>query len=304
MQPTDKPAFVAALVRTFRFAGKDITADPALIADWLDEFADVPFAMLDAALRQHRRESVYPPKPADVYRHLEAFADNRPGPDEAWGALVRIIRDERETGVLCDEMRGAWQACQPILDLGDEVGARRCFIETYARLVAEAKRAGIPARWSPTLGTDPALRQQRLNEAVQAQRLSADHAMTLLPALTSPSEPVAGLLAGPVSGEQAETLREQFRELAAHLRGTTATDEAKREEQRRQRQERQRAVEDTLKAQIQALMDERAQRAKRDASAAQIVQATEFTEDVKDNANFQPKNPINENSHFNGRNAA
>lgn len=107
MSPTEKQAFVTLLVKAFRMAGKDITGDPEAVADWMDEFADYPIPALDTAFRRHRRESVYPPKPADIYRYLDGqqAADGRPSADEAWGLLLRLIRDERETGVLSDEMR-------------------------------------------------------------------------------------------------------------------------------------------------------------------------------------------------------
>ena len=95
-----------------------------------------------------------------MIRHLQPRAgdDGHPSADEAWGLLLRLIRDERETGVLSDEMRAGWATCQPILDLGDEVGARRCFIEVYQRHVQEARQKGQGARWTVTLGADPQLR--------------------------------------------------------------------------------------------------------------------------------------------------
>ena len=72
-------------------------------------------------------------------KHIEAAQDNdsRPGADEAWGILIRLIRDERETGVLSE----GWATCQPILDLGDEVGARLAFRETYRRQVEKPEKS-------------------------------------------------------------------------------------------------------------------------------------------------------------------
>lgn len=280
MNATDKPAFAACIVGCLQEVyEKSVTAN--MLSVWFAALQTYPMEAVQSAIQNHITDPErgrFAPKPADIIgRIVETISDDRPGADEAWGVLVRVIRDERETGVLSDEMREGWAACQPILDLGDEVGARRCFIETYNRLASAAKRSGIPARWVPTLGTDPALRQQRLNEAVQSKRLSADHAMTLLPALTPPTEPVAGLLSGPTSREQADTLREPLRQLAAQIKGTTPRQASKQVEQARERRERQRALEATLKAQIQALLDERARLAEQDAQAVQTVQATEAT---------------------------
>lgn len=231
MLPTEKPAFVAMMVKAFRMSGKDITGDAELIADWIDEFSDYPLSALDSAFRKHRRESVYPPKPADIYRNLDGAQadDGRPSADEAWGMLLRLVRDERETGVLSAEMREAWQACGPILDAGDEVGARRCFIEVYTRAVASARQRRDLARWTVTLGTDPALRAIRLDEAVRYRRIGRDHAAGLLSG-PSPAaiDQVAGLLSGPESPPQSRDVAERLRGLAAMLRRSIADDDAHR----------------------------------------------------------------------------
>ena len=113
--------------------------------------------------------------------------------------------DERETGVLTEEMRIGWTACQPILDLGDEVGARLAFRETYAREVEKARKIAVAPRWTPTLGTDSTLRQSRLREAAEAGRIGMDTVRTRLPGPTPAAIcQVAGLLEGPAASD-AET---------------------------------------------------------------------------------------------------
>ena len=47
------------------------------------------------------------------------------------------------TGVLTDEMRIGWATCQPILDQGNEIGARLAFRETYAREVGMARKMAV-----------------------------------------------------------------------------------------------------------------------------------------------------------------
>lgn len=251
MSPTEKPAFVAILIKSFRMSGKDITGDPETVADWLDEFSDYPITALDSAFRRHRRESVYPPKPADIYRYLDGqqAADGRPSADEAWGLLLRLVRDERETGALTDEMRAGWQGCQPILDEGDEVGARRCFIAVYETHVRDARQRREPARWTPTLGTCPQLRAQRLAESVNAGRLSRDHVAGLLAGPTPNSiEQVAGLLEGPDAPRGAFDAAASLRGLSAMLRKSMTDDESERAAARERRKaaedaERQRQIE-------------------------------------------------------------
>ncbi len=183
----------------------------------------MPFAAVAAAFNKHLtdpKHGSYLPKPADIFRHLPSASadDGRPGADEAWGLLLRVIRDEREAAVLTDEMRAGWTACQPILDLGDEVGARMAFRETYTREVEKARKRAVAARWTLTLGTDHNLRQTRLTEAVAARRIGMDRVTALLPGPTPTAIcQVAGLLTGP--GATAEELRtaERLQALAAML---------------------------------------------------------------------------------------
>lgn len=251
MAPADKHEFGRLLVKAFRFAGKDV--GPELAADWYDEFQNYPLAALAAAFRRHRRESPHAPKPADLYRYLDGGAadDSRPGGEEAWGMLLGLARDERETGVLSDEMRAAWAVCQPLLDARDAIGARRCFLEVYAREVTAARERHVPARWTVTLGSDQRLREIRLRQAVDAGRVGADHARSLLPGPDTDSlEQVAGLLEGPdAPRSDAETAR-RLRALAALLRRSRAEDEVRCQLER----ERQRAEEAAHKRRIDEML--------------------------------------------------
>lgn len=189
---------------------------------WYLMLGEFPPAALEAAFRQHMtdpKHGSYFPKPADIIRNLptaQPTDDGRPGPDEAWGILLRVIGDERETAVLSEEMRAGWTACQPILDLGDEVGARMAFRETYSREVEKARKTAVAPRWTPTIGTDPTLREKRLTEALKTKRIGFDSVRALLPGPTPENiTHVAGLLEGP--GASAEELRAAARlhELAA-----------------------------------------------------------------------------------------
>ena len=197
----------------------------------------------------------YFPKPADLIRHLSTAAprDDRPGPDEAWGLLVRLMRDERETGVLTDEMRQGWAVCGPIFALGDEVGARKAFLDAYGRASAEARERRQPPRWTVTLGTDPQLRIQRLSEAVTARRLTADHAYALLPGPAPASlNHVALLLEGPNASAEERRTAERLRALAALLKASSAQAEDRRAVQRQRDREADQAHRQDLLQQLAA----------------------------------------------------
>lgn len=243
MKSTDKPAF-GVLVAGYLQEIYEKSVTPALLGVWFAALAAYELADLEAAFGRyvsHPEDCRFAPKPGDIIRHLEGVQaeDGRPGGDEAWGMLLRLIRDEAETGVLSEEMRQGWQACGPILEEGDEVGARRCFLEVYSRCVREARASRVPVRWNVTLGTDHRLRDERIAEAVQAKRLTRDHAVGLLsgPAPIS-LEQVAGLLEGPEAPPQEQQAAHRLRELAAMLRQSLADDEtARRAERDRQRAE-------------------------------------------------------------------
>ena len=241
MNSTDEAAFTAIIAKTGRFYGKTPTGQD--IADWIDLLDGFPLDAIATAFKRHLidpKAGPYLPKPADVIRHLPISQtdDGHPGPDEAWGLLLRLMQDERETGVLTEDMRAGWQACQPILDAGDEVGARMCFLDVYRRRMLAARQNGLKAHWTPTLGTDPTLRMQRLNEAVAARRIDVDQARSLLPGQTPVSlDAVAGLLEGPEASLQERNTSQRLRGLAQMIRKSQADADAHWVEQRQQQRE-------------------------------------------------------------------
>lgn len=243
MKSTDKPAF-GLLVTGYLQEIYEKSVTPALLGVWFSALANYEITELEAAFARyvtHPEDCRFPPKPGDIIRHLDSgqAEDGRPGGDEAWGMLLRLIRDEAETGALSEEMRQGWEACGPILAEGDEVGARRCFLEVYNRCVKESRAQRKPVRWTMTLGTDRQLRDQRITEAVQAKRLTRDHAIGLLSGPAPASlEQVAGLLEGPEAPPEERQAANRLRELALMLRQSMSDEaSAKRAERDRQRAE-------------------------------------------------------------------
>jgi hypothetical protein len=130
-----------------------------------------------AALHRCRMEVKSFLTPAHVF---ERISDDRPGADEAWSIGLRG-RDESETVVTTPEILEAMSAARPVLEMGDEVGARMAFKDTYNRLVAEARVAGRQIQWVATLGWDMAKRATSLREAVNAGLLPAPAVAAMLP---------------------------------------------------------------------------------------------------------------------------
>lgn len=147
-----------------------------------------------AALTRCRRELKGRLTVSDVIDRIEG-ADGRPSANEAWG-IVLAGRDESASVVSNDEIGEAWSIAQPILDAGDEIGARMAFRDAYDRIIRAARDDGRRPRWFPSLGTDPQGRTQALDMAVRQGRIAASHASGLLPAPKEPGPIGAALFDG------------------------------------------------------------------------------------------------------------
>ena len=138
-----------------------------------------------AALSAHCLDKVrgrFTPKPADIIEQIEGAAanDGRPGAEEAW-AIALTGRDESDTVVWTEEIAEAFALCLPVLDVGDDVGARMAFKEAYGRIVSGARSGRHPVKWSASLGWDIAKREAVIKKASTSGLLSAPVAAALLP---------------------------------------------------------------------------------------------------------------------------
>ena len=138
-----------------------------------------PLAEIRAGLDAHisdPKRGQFLPMPADVIAQIIGIVadDGRPGPEEAWALSVKS-RDEAITVVWTAEMAEALGVCQPLLDAGDEVGARMAFKECYARLVGAARESRIRPTWTVSLGHNTAGRDAVLRPHVEAGRISRDY---------------------------------------------------------------------------------------------------------------------------------
>jgi hypothetical protein len=124
----------------------------------------------------------YVPNPSDILAQIEgrAAVDGRPDTEEAWALSIRAT-DEAETVVWTEEMAQAWQVCQPVMAMGDEVGARMAFKQSYARMVEDARRLRRPVSWVTSLGQDAKKRHAALVKAETMGLLSAGDALRLAP---------------------------------------------------------------------------------------------------------------------------
>lgn len=156
-------------------------------------FEQYPLEVVTQAMTAHLMDperGQFQPAPADLVAQIKKMAgtDNRPGAEEAW-AIAITSRDESETVIWTQEMAEAFAICQPVLAMGDEVGARMAFKEAYLRLVGIARNNNVPAQWSPSLGWDVSKREEALRKASVAGLLPAPAIQNLLPAPKGFAEP-------------------------------------------------------------------------------------------------------------------
>lgn len=178
MNPNDKAAFGKALADLMAGYGKPLP-DGAMVNVWFNMLAPFEPKVIAAAFSAYATER---PDHAPVPNSIAArcrLLDGRPGVEEAW-AIALTSRDEADTVVWTAETAEAFALCRPVLDGGDEVGARMAFKDAYLRLVAAARAANRPAEWSASMGWDQTKRTAVLKRAATAGLLPAPQATALL----------------------------------------------------------------------------------------------------------------------------
>lgn len=198
---------VEALAATAEIMGQAIS--PTACAMMAKDLASHPLEIVLEALAEVRRTHTGRLTLAVIEKAVEKLRpDGRPGADEAWAMLPR---DEYATSVMTQEMAQAMAVAKPLMDEGDLTAARLAFREAYTRIVAESKRAGMPAQWFASLGFDPAGRAPALAEAARLNRTSAGHALSLMP--PADAEQHRPMLCGPAEALKLEQRQENLRRI-------------------------------------------------------------------------------------------
>lgn len=218
MNDADKKPFAEIWGAALQTGGRDASVPMLKLA--FNALSGYSFEQVQSALGEHVAKSSHAPTPADIRAIVEASVPGgRPGPEEAWSIALGAM-DESVTVVWTEEMASAWGVAQPLMQSGDEVGARMAFRETYNREVDESKRRGEPPKWIPSLGHDADSRRSALEHAVERGRLSHSSVEHLLPSpLTKDGEAIAGLLTGKAVEPSSESVRKHLSELRQAITG-------------------------------------------------------------------------------------
>jgi hypothetical protein len=147
--------------------------------------ADIQQDRLQVAFRRALYELKWFPKLAELRQlagaSIDALADGRPGPEEAWARMPKGDSLEEDSVVWCEEERIAYSACRPLLLEGDQIGARMAFKERYEKEVTEARSQAKPARWTMSAGYNVGHRLTTLAAAVEENRMTVKNALEFVP---------------------------------------------------------------------------------------------------------------------------
>lgn len=214
MTPNDFPEFKGLLSGVLSMWDKAPSAEASAV--WFRSLEGHSLQNVSAAFSAHMRDPAngkYEPKPAHIIEQIEkaAKSDGRPGAEEAW-AISLAGKSEADTVVWTTECAQAWFAALPVMNMGDEVGARMAFKEAYARLVLEARARREPVSWEVSEGFDKERRRVAIASAIDAGRinpglyLAIDHSANLMLGMSGAS---AGGVPSAVR-EKLAALREQM----------------------------------------------------------------------------------------------
>ncbi|MHC9014488.1 hypothetical protein [Stenotrophomonas bentonitica] len=205
---------VKGLMATAEVIGDQLR--PTAAAYMVQDLSCYSLAVLERALAGCRRELKGRLSLAAV---LERIDDGHPSPNEAWAVAIQAA-DERNTVVWTTLTQQAWNTALPLVQAGDKIAARQAFLETYTRLVKDARAARLPASYTPSLGFDLTSRNAALTDAVSKGLLAHDQVSDhlQLTAATPAFNPVA-LLAGKVEASPGANakIRARLEELAREL---------------------------------------------------------------------------------------
>lgn len=236
MKPEDRNEFALVVRATFDNYGRQSPLPETLRVWWasLESFGMQQFRM--ACMAHIRNEPKFPPTLAQLLELMGHREPGRIGVEEAWALAVRAC-DESETVVLNDQIAEAWGVAQPIMALGDEVGARMAFKEAYTRIMGQHKG---PTKWWPSIGNDPHKRDAALSEAKRAGLLPAPQVAALLP----PAQD----LAAPKDSAAFARFREEMSKLKLKNAADAEEAAAIRQREREEEEARKRALAERVAA--------------------------------------------------------
>lgn len=226
-----------------------------VMANWWSTLVDLPFEIVERSVTQYMRTGKYPPKPSDIRGLIEdALKARWFSADEAWAHAQRAL-DESDTVVWTQEASRAFHVAQPLLELGDKVGARKAFEAAYERAVATAAEERRQPRFLVSEGWDKARRIEVISRAKAEGFLPEDQADKYLADLTSGMTETALAVAGMVKGNVIPHPSAQTQEFVDMIRQALASATEQQAQKMREKQDARTASKAALEAKRKATTD-------------------------------------------------
>ncbi len=173
-----RTAWIADLLLGTYLAMNRPSPGPATLATMAEDLAcELSDEQLHWGLSRLRKEREWVSVKAIIDLSGATTSDGRPEVETAWAMCPR---SEDSSVVWTSEMSDAFGACRPLLNTGDEIGARMVFKEQYTQLLTLSRANHSPVRWTISLGWDATDRVRALLEAIEKKRIAPSHAFSLL----------------------------------------------------------------------------------------------------------------------------
>jgi len=141
MNDQDRKPFAEHVIATLAMHNRKPSG--AELEMWWEDLHAYPWEAVKRAFAQHRKGSDRPPTPSHILSHLPDLSGHL-SPEEAWN---RVPKTDSDGAYVTREMMQATSACEDSLERGDFIGARMAYLESYKKIVAEAKVIGERPRW-------------------------------------------------------------------------------------------------------------------------------------------------------------
>jgi len=226
-----------------------------VMKNWWTTLEDIPFEVVERAVAQFMRVGKYHPKPSDIRGMIEdALKARWFSADEAWAHAQRAL-NESDTVVWTQEASRAFHVAQPLLEMGDKVGARRAFEAAYERAVAAAAEERRQPQFMVSEGWDKARRIEVISRAKAEGFLPVEQADRYLADLTSEMTENALVVAGMVTGKVAPHPSAQTQAFAEMMRQALASVNEEQAQKMRAKQAARQAIKDSFEAKRNAVVE-------------------------------------------------
>lgn len=229
-------------------------AEPSarVMQNWWIALEDLSLDLVRRAVQMYMRTGKYVPKPSDIRGMVnDAIKTRWFSADEAWAHAQRAL-DESDTVVWTREASTAFNSAQPLLAMGDKVGARRAFEAAYDRAVSMAIEEHRHPVFLVSEGWDKGRRTEVISRAQAEGFLTSEQAARYLDHLPSGMTESALVIAGMVTGKVTPHPSANAQHFAEMMREALASVNEEQAQKMRQKHEARMAAKASFESKRQA----------------------------------------------------